>query len=120
MSFTQASDLTAAGVSIPNDKSEFRLTTAQAGLVFTQARERSGASIDTPRFGQLAIFLKEVSDPVVLRARTENGHPKPFVVTVYELGQDGRLDRSRDYFYFCMKESNKSLETRTTSGPVSA
>src|SRR6478735_1932973 len=110
LSFVQRADLYAAGVVVPDDGREFLLSAQQARRVFAEVQPRSRETIDAPRFERYAVFLQEVSDPVVMRARIERGHPRPFCVIVYEVGPGRALDRTHDAFFLSMKKPNQMPE----------
>lgn len=102
VSFTQEKDLIAAGVRLPPDGSEFELAQKEVQAVLAVIGDRVDLKSALPRNLKLEryrFFLKKVQDPITAGSRTERGHPRPFMVTVYEVGADGRLDRSRDMFF---------------------
>jgi hypothetical protein len=102
VSFAQERDLIAAGVELRSDGSEFELAQEQVQAVLAVIRARVDLRSALPSNLKLAgyrFFLKKVQDPIIAGSRTERGHPRPFMVTVYEVGADGRLDRSRDMFF---------------------
>ncbi len=102
VSFTQEKDLITAGVRVLPDGSEFELTQSEVQAVLTAVGARVDLKSTLPsdlKLGRYRFFLKKVQDPTTAGSRAQQGHPRPFMVTVYEVGADGRLDRSRDIFF---------------------
>ncbi len=103
LSCTQDDDLVAVGVSVGRDGGETEVNGRQVTALVERIQRRSGLKSPFPVGADMKcyrFFFSRVTDAETLRRRAElAGCPRPYCVTVYEVGDDGVFDRSKDGFF---------------------